>query len=138
MPLTLMLSRLEEFTMVLRREVWRQQSDRREVHRSIAEQLEDDGILSSGPSRLNAAIGGMLGEMEHLQTIGEHGGATLSEVETTLVEDGEVGDEGRRRFPLPLGKEFDLHEELLVGEPTGEGQQVGVHGPGITRRFRSP
>jgi len=73
LPLALVRGGLEQVAMVLGHEMRRQQSHRREVHRSVAEQFEDDGVFPNGPSRLNAAIGGMLGEMEHLHAVGEHG-----------------------------------------------------------------
>jgi len=64
----------------------------REVHRPIAEQLEDDRVPPRGPARFDAAIGGVLGEMEHLHAVGKHRRAAFSKVQLSLVEHGEVGD----------------------------------------------
>ena len=124
--------------MVFAREVRCQQTHCREVHRPIAEQLEDDRVPPRGPARFDAAIGGVLGEMEHLHAVGEHGGTAFSEVQSSLVQDGEMGDKDCRRLPLTLGEEFHLREEFVIGEPTSQRQHVGVHGLGITRRLCNP
>ncbi|HEU4798697.1 MAG TPA: hypothetical protein VFT63_07195 [bacterium] len=120
--------------MVLGPEVRNQQSYCREVYGPIAEQIEDDGIFSSSPGCLDTAIGGILGEMEHLHAISEHRRTAFSEIQLSLVQDGEVGDEGRFRLPLALGKEFRSRDDFLIGELINKRENSCAHDPFITWR----
>lgn len=76
--------------------------------------------------------------MQHLQALGEHGGTAFSQIETALVEHGEMGDEGRRRLAFPLSQHFHLRDKLLIGELTNKGEDVCVHGLCKARGFCSP
>lgn len=87
-----MSGRRQKIDVILGREVRRQQRYRREVDGSIAQQLQDDRVLSRSPGGLNPPVGGMLRQMQHLQAVSEQGGTALGQIQASLVEHGEVCD----------------------------------------------
>jgi hypothetical protein len=124
LPLALVPGILKEVSLILGRELRDQQSHCREVYGPITEQVEDDGVLSRGPGGLDTAVGSILGEMEHLHTVGERRRAAFSKVQLSLVQHGKVGNENRRRLTLPPGKEFHARDDILIGELTNKERSV--------------
>ena len=77
-----------------------EEAHRAQVHRALAEHLKNDRERPAGPGSLDAVIRRVLGEMEHLNAVGEERGAPFSQIQTPLVEFCKVGDEDRRHLPL--------------------------------------
>src|SRR3990172_8859215 len=127
LPLASMARCREEVTMVGGGEVRREDPDGREGHGAIREHVEDDREPPRGAGRLDAIVGGMLGEMEDLRTVGEERGKAFAEVEAAFVQDGEVADEGYGCLPLVLGEELDPGEEVPIGEVLGTREDIFAH-----------
>jgi len=58
---------------------------------------------------------------------------TFSEVQLSLVQHGEMGDERSRRLPLPPGEELHLRDKFLIRELTNQRKNGGIHGLCITQ-----
>ena len=79
--------------MVLRREVRRQQTNGRQVHRALREQVQHDRELPRGPRSLDPVAGGSFGEPKHLRAVSEETSRPFAAVEFAPVELGQMGDE---------------------------------------------
>jgi len=127
LPLAHVAGRGEQVAVVGGREVRREQPHRCESHGAILEHLEDHRELPRGASGFDAIVGGVLGEMENLRTVGEEGGEALGKVEASLIEDGEVGDKDCGRRALLLGEELYPGDEILIGEVLSTREGIFVH-----------
>lgn len=115
-----------------------EQRDRRQVDRPLAEQVEDDWIPPSRPGRLDATVRGVLGEVKDLREVGKEGRASFGEIQLSLVQDGQVGDEHGGGAPLMVGQLFDTRDKFVIGEPPSTRHHPPPRGHGLracTRRF---
>ena len=92
--------------MVLRRQVRRQESDRRQVHRSIREQVENHRKLPGCLRGLDAIAGSRLREAEDLSAVPEQGTRPFCPMELTCSKFRQVGDELDGRLARALGREL--------------------------------
>ena len=83
---------VKQFPVVLVRQMCSQEPHRRQVHRSLLEPLEKDWEPPDHPGGLDAPVGGVFGEAEHLRAIREQRGAAFGEVQAPLVQLREVSD----------------------------------------------
>jgi len=135
LSLALVPSHVQDFSVVLLSQMGREESHRRQVHRSHLEHLEYDRKTPDHPGGFDAPIGGVLGEMEHLRAIGKQRRAAFGEVETSFVQFREVSDEGRGRLTLALGQVLHPGEQLVIGKVTHSGEHPRIHSLYIPWRF---
>ena len=105
---------IKHVAVVGRREMRREECDRRERHRAVAKQIQDNRKSARGARGFDPSVGGVLREMEHLCAIGEQRRAALAEIQTPDVDLDEQGDQPRCRFTLAVGGDLDLREEVRV------------------------
>ena len=105
---------LEHLTMILWCQMRREQTDRRKRDRTVGQSVEDHREPPRDTSRLDAVVGGVLREVQHLGAIDEQRRAALSKIQTTDIELGERGDELHRGVTLVDGKPCDLSEQVGV------------------------
>jgi len=52
---------------------------------TLGEQVEKDRPFPRGPRRLDAQVGGVLGQVQHERAVGEQGRAAFTEIESPRV-----------------------------------------------------
>ena len=107
---------VQQFDMVFGSQVRRQETNRRQVHRTIGQEVENDRESAGCPSAFDPVIGGMLGQVQHPRARGEQRRTAFREVEAPPVEFREVSDQQRRRLVLVAREAFDTREQLLIGK----------------------
>jgi hypothetical protein len=84
---------LEEDLSILGSEDGSQQRDAAQVDAAVAQHRQEPGVRAAGPGHVDAQPGLGLREVEHLHTVGEHGGDGLPGVGSPGVDLSDVGDE---------------------------------------------
>ena len=113
-----LVSRLEqELDVVVGGQVRRQERDRRQRHRAIAEHVEHAWTPARGSRRFDPPVRRVLGQMQHLRAVGEERRAALAQIQPALVELRQQCDQADRRGTLTRGRNLDLREEIAVREP---------------------
>jgi hypothetical protein len=85
--------RIQDFPMVLRREVLAQQADRCERQLAAHEPVEHQWKPSRGAGRLYARIRGVLRQVQDLRAVGKKRGTALAEIERSGVHLAEQRNE---------------------------------------------
>jgi hypothetical protein len=116
--------------VVLGREVGRQQAHGSQAEGTLTEHWQDDREPPRGPCRLDAVVGGRLGEVKDGAAICEEGREARGPVEAPGVELGQVSEQARRGFTLAPGERLHRRHEIVVGE-LGWVAGVGLHGQSI-------
>jgi hypothetical protein len=107
-------SLVEQFDVVVRRQMRREQADRGQGEVASGQQVQDPGKPPRRPRRLDTAVGGVLGEVQHLRAVREERRAAFAEVQAPRVDLRQRRDELHRRLPLAAGESFDLREQFLI------------------------
>jgi len=94
-----------------------QPADREERHPARGQVLQEHRKLPHRPRGLDAVVGGVLGEVEHVGAVLEQRGIAFPKIQAPLVEFCEVGNEGDGRLPLALCEILHPCEEIRIGEP---------------------
>jgi len=102
--------------MVLVREPWSQQADRREADRSLRETIQDHRKPPRRTRGLNAVVGLVLRQVQDFVAIREQGRRAFLQVEIPHVELDEVCDEARRYAALGLRELADRRDQLGIGQ----------------------
>jgi hypothetical protein len=118
--LALLTSLVQNLAVVVRGQMGRQQRDRRQRHRAVAQQIENDREPAGGPRCLDPPVGRVLREMQHLRAIGEERRAALAEVQSSLVAGLKITDIGGgawdlRRADGAIFKNFDNRDDAEAG-----------------------
>ena len=124
---------VQQRPVVLGREMRAKQTDRGEGDIAGARPVQDEGKATPGPARLDAMVGRVLREMEHLRAVGEQRGAPLAKIETTGIELGKRRDQRGGGLRLASGEALHLANQLAVGQPLGG--PVAVHAFNICSPF---
>jgi len=124
--------------MILRRQVRRQEPERREIETAGREPLEDDGKLARCARGLDAAVRGMLREVQDLDAVREQRRASFAEIKLAGIELGQMSDETHGRLALASRQVLDLREECVVVEPSEIEQECSFHVRSIRRVFATP
>jgi len=69
---------VEQLLVILRRQVWREQADRRQGDRPVRKQLQDAWKTSGYASGLDPSVGRVLREVQDLRAVGEERRAALA------------------------------------------------------------
>jgi hypothetical protein len=120
--------------MILRRQMWRQQTDCRQGDGSVGQQFQDNRKAARHTSGFDSSISRVLGEAERLRAVGEKRRAALPEIEPARVQFRERRDQVSRRLTLVCNQPPDLHEQLVVGQ-VSEGRKCVRHVPCIASQF---
>jgi hypothetical protein len=99
----------------------------------VARRARTDGQRRAARG-FDAAVRGVLGQMQYLRAVREERGAADSEIEPALVEFGQGGDQLRRAAALRGGQIRDAGEERGISE-VGERSSLCVHAPVYHRLF---
>ena len=99
---------------VLTLEQRRQQADTAEVQSSVAEHGQEHRVLAGRARHVDAEPGLGLGEMEDLDTPGEHRGHRFARPESPRIDLGDVGNEVRLDAPGLTQKIGQASEQLVV------------------------
>ena len=118
-PLALVPSRLQKIDMVFRGQVRRKKANSRERNRPAGQELEDPREQSRRARRLDAAVGGVFGEVQDLGAVGEERRAAFAEVESSRVDFHQTGDEVRRRLTFADREPRYFLEQILIGQLSG-------------------
>ena len=108
--------------MVLARQVRPEDVDRREVHRPVRQQVQDDRELPRRPRGGDAAVRRVLGQVEGLRAVAIER-VPIRERDVPRLELGEVRDELDGRDTLAPDERFHTIEERVVRQPGGGGKQ---------------
>jgi hypothetical protein len=112
----------------------RQQANRGEVDRAVDKPLQNHWKPACGPRRLDAVIGCVLRQMEHLPAVAEERRAAFGEIQAPRIELHQRSDQRSRRAPFDCGEALDLGEQLSVRKIRG--RNVGcVHASFVAWRF---
>jgi hypothetical protein len=84
-----------------------QEPHRREVDRSLFEQVQDGGEAASGAGGLDAVVGLVLGEAEHVPAVGEERRMAHAQVRVAGVQLGQVRDQEGGGAALARGEVLD-------------------------------
>jgi hypothetical protein len=136
-----------------------EEPDGREVYRGVGQASQDDRKAPGGPRHLDAVVGLVLGEAEHLAAIGEERGEARGPVEAARVQLRQVRDQLAGGLPLAADEVMHrvtsswsvrcvgkmalmsqlLSEKVRVGgrEPDG-GEAIFLDGPSGRVRSRAP
>src|SRR5262245_15747450 len=114
LSLALVPRHVDEVLMVLRREMRREQADRREREVACFEPHEQDWIATRGASSLDPAIGGVLGQAQHLGAVGKQRGTPFGEIQTSRIELGEGRNELRSCTALSCREMVNCHDEIPI------------------------
>lgn len=84
--LALVARRIEHLAVTSRREVGRQQANGRQRQLTAGEPIEDDGEALCRTRRLDAPVGRVLGQVQHLRAVRKQRRAPFAEVEPSRIE----------------------------------------------------
>jgi hypothetical protein len=111
---------LENVSMVVRSQMWREQTNGRDVQRSIGQQVHHERESACRPRGLDPAICRMLRQVERLRAVGEERRVAFTEIQPSCIHFGEQRDEMRGRCTFLLRRASDVSEKLAVGEVCGK------------------
>jgi hypothetical protein len=106
----------ENVGVILLIQMRRQQPHGAEVDAAIYEERQYQRKPPRSASRFDTVVRGVLGEMQDLGAVREHGGAPLPEVEATRIELRQRGDQTRSRLAFAAGETFHFSDQLVVRE----------------------
>jgi hypothetical protein len=72
--------------VIIRDQMRREQTDRRQVQRAVTEQFKNARPFPRGPGRLDSEVRGVFGQVQDLGTVGEERGAALGEIEPARIQ----------------------------------------------------
>ena len=107
---------LQENLSVLRREMRSEKGDTGEVKPAVGQQVQDDRVLTGRPRGRDPQEGLVLGEVEALEAVHEHGRRRLARVEPARIDLGDVGHEVGLGVTGGLEECHETAEELVVRE----------------------
>jgi hypothetical protein len=105
---------LQQPMLILRRQMRSQQSERRQRETAIDEEIDHDGKRPHRPSGLDAVIGGVFRQVEHLGAEREERRAAFSQIQPARIELREKPDEMDRSVALVSGSSADSLEEISI------------------------
>jgi len=98
------------------REVRSQLGDGAEMQAAIGQHVEQHREAARGASAGDAQVGLVLGEVEHLDAVGEHARARLTQVEPAGVDLGDVRHDLGLAAPVPIDEGGEPLEQLVIRE----------------------
>ena len=107
---------LEQLTVILAREVRREDPYCRQVQGALAQPLEDDREPSDHAGRLHAVVGSVLRETETLRAISEERWIPGAQVEPSRIELRQVSHEVGGRLAREACQALDVGHELAIGK----------------------
>jgi hypothetical protein len=107
--------------------MWREQPDRREVHGTIGEQLEDDGEPARGSGDLDTVVGLPLGEAQRVAAVDEERWVTVPQVDLARVQLREVRNDLGRHVTLAGNEGLHLRHELGIGKASERSKDIVLH-----------
>lgn len=122
----------ERLAMILRCEMRRQQADRRQRHRTLSHQLENDWKATSRPRRFDTVVRRVLGQMKSLRTVREQRRKAFAQIQPTRVELHQKRDQMRDGMPFRLDGALDVRQQVAIGELAESRRRDGYHAPGYT------
>jgi hypothetical protein len=105
------------------------------MERPARDGLEDRRELARGPGRFDPAVGGMLGQVQHLRAVDERRGASLGEIQPPRIHFRKVSHQLRNRVPLVRGQSFHGRQQLGIRQNRCCVERVDVHAPFYPRLF---
>lgn len=76
--------------------------------------------------------------MKGLRAITEEGGIPFGEMQSSFVEDGQMGDEGDGDFTILMDEDLQLYKKVLIRETLSIPKRVVVHGSLRFAEIRQP
>jgi hypothetical protein len=128
LPLALVPGQGQHLVVILGGQVRSQQADRKEMHPSRGQVLEENREAPHRPGGFDAVVGGVFGEMQYVCTVLEQRGEAFGQVQAPLVELREMHHEGDGGLALALREGLHPREEVAIGKTSHMGENVtGVH-----------
>jgi hypothetical protein len=118
---------LEHLEMVGWSQMGREQSARRQAHRSRGEHVEDRRKSARRAGDLDACVGLRLRQTESIAAIDEERAVTLAQVHVARVQLGEMGHELCGRHTLARYEASHARDEVRVREATKRIEQSVLH-----------
>ena len=110
---------------VLGRQVGSEPAYGGQVEPPVRHGLEDDRELARCPGRPDPLVGGVLGQVEHLDAVGVHRGTSRGQVEPPGIELGDVGEHAGGGLAFLRNRGGQIAQQLGVAQMR---QGVGAHG----------
>ena len=116
LPLALVRRFAKDVTVILLRQMRRQEPDGAQMDPSVGEEGQDHWKPSRRARRFDPVVRGVLGEVQNLRAVREHRRAALPEVEPPRIELRECGDQASSGLRFTSGEPQHLGDQLFVGE----------------------
>jgi len=100
--------------VIVGRELGGEQPNRGQAEGALSEHPNDDREPPARPCGFNAVVGGRLGEVKDLATIGEERRKARGQVEPAGVELGQVRDETGGGLPLAPDQRLHRGDEVVI------------------------
>jgi hypothetical protein len=108
-------------------EIRREELDRRQVHRTIRETIEDDRELPNRSRGPDPVVRGRLRKSQDVRAVAEQRARTFGTISPAVVEDGEVSDELDGDLARALGQELHADQQVVIRELGGTCEEIHFH-----------